>query len=307
MKKIVERHHKKQSFFYCLANKSLLATQFGLPQNFFRSKYKEQLIYSFFEISKKDGSSREINNPKYDLKVLQRKILNYMNRIYKPDWLMSGRKTISYIDNGRKHLGSNYVITIDIKKIYSNCKRNNVYNMFKDVFKMTPDIASIMADLTTFEGAVPTGAPTSQVIAFWTYQDAFEKINEIAQQYDCIFSLYVDDMTFSSLGEIPTQLLLEVDKELKLVGLSIKWKKVKRFGINHCKLITGVVLDEAKQMRIPNALRLSIIQGVKKLSNKELSQEERLRLIKSLKGKINSARNIEPEIFPEIHRKISSI
>ncbi len=63
---------------------------------------------------------------------------------------------------------------------------------------MSEDIAGLMTDLVSFGKCLPTGAPTSQIMAYWTYNKTFDEMVNIANKYNSIFTLYVDDMTFSS-------------------------------------------------------------------------------------------------------------
>ncbi len=279
----------------------------GLDRYFFQKKYLKILHYRHFNIRKKDGKYREIKDPIPNLKRLQRKLLVHFNRIIKPDWLISGRRGKSYIDNAIYHQEAKAIITLDIKDFYNNCRRSMVYNMFLSKFHMSPDVAGVMTDIVIDNNCIPTGAPTSQIIAFYAYEDVFREINKIALDMGCTFSLYVDDMTFSSRRSISRDLLLKVQALLRNVGLSIKWKKAKRYEGSKSKLITGVVLDSTGKIRVPNTLRKKIIIGIKRIRREEISEIERIKEISSLKGRLNSARRIEPEVFGGITKETRRI
>jgi hypothetical protein len=94
---------------------------------------------------------------------------------------------------------------------------------------------------------------------------------------------------------------------LRNVGLSIKWKKAKRYEGSKSKLITGVVLDSTGKIRVPNTLRKKIIIGIKRIRREEISEIERIKEISSLKGRLNSARRIEPEVFGGITKETRRI
>ena len=68
--------------------------------------------------------------------------------------------------------------------------------MFRDLFLMEDDIATIMTNLVMHGNVLPTGAPSSQLIAYWAYQDMFSEINEYAIENNYKFSLYVDDICY---------------------------------------------------------------------------------------------------------------
>lgn len=92
---------------------------------------------------------------------------------------------------------------------------------------------------------MPTGTPTSQLVAYWAYRDAFMQIDAIARKHGCIFSLYVDDMTFSSPQKIPIETLLqELSNVLRPVGHRIKYSKIMYYQKGMAKLITGAIIDK---------------------------------------------------------------
>jgi hypothetical protein len=176
---------------------------------------------------------RQITAPKYALKCVQRRILNLIQYIERPEWVIAGTKEKCYIDNGKFHLNSNYVLTVDIKKFNDNCQREYVYRFFRDKMLNSPDVAKILTDIVTYEKGIPTGCPTSQLIAYYAYEDMFAGIKKIADNHGCLFSLYVDDMTFSSENPFDTNTLKrKVDIELRRYHHKPKYKKIKYYSKN---------------------------------------------------------------------------
>ncbi|MDA8223586.1 reverse transcriptase family protein [Desulfosporosinus sp.] len=304
----VSSYKLEKSFFYRLRNRRRLAKFLGLAPSFFNTPtYKKEIIfYRTFYIIKRDGKKRIINNPGKTLKAIQKIILKYLSRIETPKWLISGKRGKSYVDNGIFHKESYYVNTADIKTFYDNCKTNDVYKMFLNTFKMSPDLAGIMTDLVTDKGCLPTGSPVSQLIAYWTYNDIFKNVADIASKNDTIFSLYVDDMTFSSNKSISKIMLFEMGEQLKSVNLEVKKAKNKIYLKNQCKLITGVAIDSNKIIRVPNKLRKAIIED-RKLLNNIVNVEEQKKKVRSLIGRIRSAQQIEPNIFNGIFNEVKSL
>lgn len=139
--------------------------------------------YHKFEIDKKHSNERrEITAPDKILKAIQRRILYLLHRVIRPEWLISGEKQKCYIDNGKAHLDGKYVLTIDIKKFYDNCTRGPVYQFFVQKLKTSPDVAKKLTDIITYNGGIPTGCPTSQIMAFYAYSDMFSEIADLAKQ-----------------------------------------------------------------------------------------------------------------------------
>ena len=268
--------------------------------------------YHKFEIDKKHSDEkREITAPDKTLKAIQRRILYLLQRVIRPEWLISGEKQKCYIDNGKAHLNGKYVLTIDIKKFYDNCTREPVYQFFVQKLETSPDVAEILTNIITYNGGIPTGCPTSQIMAFYAYSDMFSEIFDLAKQHGCKFTLYVDDMTFSSKEPFSShQLSQMIDRVLRKYGHKPKYPKVKYYGPSDYKPITGTVVTPEHSLAVPNGLQKTIydaFQTVKPLIGVETCSEEDARQILSLKGQIQAACNIEDGKFPEIRRLTNQI
>lgn len=268
--------------------------------------------YHKFEIDKKHSQEkREITAPDKTLKAVQRRILCLLQRVIRPDWLISGEKQKCYIDNGKAHLDGRYVLTVDIKKFYDNCTREPVYQFFVQKMKTSPDVAEILTNITTYNGGIPTGCPTSQIMAFYAYADMFSEIYNLAKKCGCKFTLYVDDMTFSSKEPFsPNRLRQMVDCVLRKYGHKPKYPKVKYYGPSDYKPITGTIVTPKQSLVVPNGLQETIyntFQAVKPFIGAETCSEEEAKRILSLKGQIQAARNIEQGKFPEISRLTNQI
>jgi hypothetical protein len=256
--------------------------------------------YHSFNQEKTDGDKRKITAPNDKLKKVQRRILTLLTPINRPEWLMAGERGKSYIDNAMRHCKSDYFLTIDIRKFYDNCKRENIYRFIVDSLQTSNDVAGKLTDLMTMEGGIPTGAPTSQLMAYYAYSDMFNKIADEATRQGCRFSLYVDDMTFSSNVPFdPKKLANNIDIILRRYGHKPKYKKVKYYSRGKIKIITGVGITADHRLTVPNKRRHDIVKNYKvlKTSSENIQAE-----LPSLKGKLNSALQIEAEIFPEIRK-----
>ena len=240
-------------------------------------------------------SGRIIQDPNLALKLIHKKLANLLAHIIPPDYLHSGVKTKSYVTNATTHKQTpQFVLKMDIHKFYQSCQKEFIFKAFKYDFKMPDNIAWLMADLVSYNGFIPTGSPVSQLIAFYAYKKTFNEISLLAKRHYMNFSLYVDDLSFSSTTEIPKNFESLVYQELKKVDLPIKSKKTKRYSKpKQYKIITGCAISPDGTLKVPNKLRKEIIDDCKKLHSQGLSDAE----AKSLKGKIQAARQIEPDFF----------
>ena len=270
-----------------------------------------QSLYQYyeFEINKKHSAEkRNITAPNCDLKQIQKRILHLLSRIERPSWLYSGERGKSYIDNGKAHLNSKYLLTMDIKSFYDNCTRDPVYRFFRHKLQTSPDIAKILTDIVTYKGGIPTGCPTSQLIAFYAYEDMFFLIADIAKSYHCTFSLYVDDMTFSSIDYFnPHHLQQKIDIILRKYGHRPKYKKINFYTAKDAKPVTGTIITPTHILVPPNTLQHSIYSDFKTFkqfrNHSNLSSKEK-ELLNTLKGRIQAAQNIQSDIFPGLSRQV---
>ena len=265
------------------------------------------ITYHAFETEKKGtDEKRAITAPDKQLKIIQRRVLYLLRYMKRPHWLISSEKGKSYIDNGKAHLNGRYALTIDIRKFYDNCGREAVYSFFSNKLRTSPDVSKLLTDIVTYNGRIPTGCPTSQIIAYYAYEDMFEEIAKIASAFGCTFTLFVDDMTFSSEGAFDKDKLGSlIDCALRKYGHKPKYKKVRYYPKSASKPVTGTIITPDNRLEIPNNLQEKIYNGFQDLKRymgdaTNLSGHEKK--IDVLKGRIQAARNIDSDRFPEIRR-----
>jgi Reverse transcriptase (RNA-dependent DNA polymerase) len=235
---------------------------------------------------------RWIQEPIGWLRSVHDQIRCLLNRIETPDYLYS-RKGRSYVDNAKQHVGWHPVIKTDIAKFYPSTTRDMVFKLFHDVFKCARDIASRLADICCFEQKqLPTGSPLSGVLAYLANQKMFDKIDELAVGSGCSHSVYVDDITLSGVAA-NKKLLQQVHSVIFKHGMSAKLDKARSYDACETKKVTGVILV-GTEVRLPNSQYKKIADERRLLAN--CSNDEYESLEKKLKGRIQAARQIVPDI-----------
>ncbi len=79
--------------------------------------------------------------------------------------------------------------------------------------------------MCTYRGHIPTGAPTSSILAFLAHKELFDEIATYMAKRDITFTLYVDDITLSAKHGITGEEILFIKSILKRHNLEIKPKK----------------------------------------------------------------------------------
>lgn len=246
----------------------------------------------------KDGSyrtwvndrGREIQHPLGWLGDVHGRIALHLSKIETPDYVHS-KKGCSYVTNAIQHKGYHPVVKTDIFSFYSSTSRQMVKNMFVQQFKCAKDIAGILADICCYQKKhLPTGSAISGYIAFFANKYLFDAVNEIAKEKECLFTLYVDDLTIS--GNAATKSLInDVRNEIKRHGLSTKRKKTQTFSSHSAKTITGVVI-KGNQCLLPNQRHKNIDDTRIAIQNSsDVMKKEQLK--KSLNGRLLEARRIK--------------
>ena len=292
-----------QSPIYKLSSKRKLATILQVEYASLLHS-KDWINYTVSEIEKGSGGFRTIYDPCRKLKQVQRRIKNLLSRISFPNWVFSGRKGVCHVDNGKHHEHSVYFIQSDLHAFYDSCSRERVYRLFKDRFKCSSDVSALLSDLTTLtlqDGStvIPTGSPCAQLVAFFAYQDMFNELHNLARNHGCKFSLYVDDLTFSSKMPFsnPAVFKKKLLQIVKRYGHSLSLSKTAYRGADETKIVTGVAITKEGVSAIPNKLRYKIVQGTAQSCAGDTSTAL------STLGRISSARMIEPSSFPEAERQ----
>lgn len=206
------------------------------------SSYRRQ------ELPKKDGGVRVTYSVAKPLKAIQKRILHcILRKADMPDYLLGGRPGRSYLDNVQYHCGAKVLFGEDVSSFYPSIKRVRVHSIFQHLFHFPPEVAECLADLCTYQGEVPQGAPPSgdlANLALWRREPGLvARFEEKGFRY----SRYVDDVYVSAPRLISSQdktwIVGEILALLKLEGFQVKRTKhelatsrsamrVHRVGIN---------------------------------------------------------------------------
>lgn len=302
---MIKRISITKSPLYKLSSKSKLAKILGCNTQFlhnFRSSTKQ---YKLFSLPKPENKEkRPVEDPKPYIKNIHSRLKQLMAIIEVPDYLKSGVKGKSHIDNAKVHLGHPYCVTLDIKGFFQAGRKTFLYHMFRTTFKMVDDIAWVLADILTInkggaDSYFPTGSPSSQLLIFWCYKQTFDDIENFCASNGITFSLYVDDMTFSSGRPIPKSFIKRIKNRLEHIKLCINVNKTKFYGAHDAKVITGCAITK-NGLQVKNKKRHDIIKLIKYSDINNMSALE----IRPVLGKITSQQQITPGFMTPTRQKL---
>jgi hypothetical protein len=147
----------------------------------------------------KNGKPRDVYDATRQLKTLQETInKNILRRVTYPSYLHGGLKGKDYISDCRLHVKAKVAITEDISKFFPSIQRDDVKKIWQFFFHFAPEVAELLAKLTTREGVIPQGAKTSGFIANLLFWEEEPELVANFSEKNLRYSRFVDDITISS-------------------------------------------------------------------------------------------------------------
>lgn len=162
-------------------------------------------LYSSFEIHKKSGGIRKINAPSEDLSDIQRKLAeslyeHNMKQKRKNNISHAFEKNKSIITNAKIHRNKRYVLNIDLEDFFESFHFGRVRGFFNknNNFLLPIEVATVIAQITCYQGKLPQGAPSSPVITNLICEILDHRISKVAKKFKLNYTRYADDLTFST-------------------------------------------------------------------------------------------------------------
>jgi RNA-directed DNA polymerase len=215
--------------------------------------------YTTFTIPKKSGESRIIHTPVTPLKIIQKKLNQVLRCVYQPKASTHGFAVgRSIITNASQHLRQRYILNLDIKDFFPSINFGRVRGLYMALpYRCTEEVATVLAQICCYENQLPQGAPTSPIVSNMICASLDSQLQKLAKKYQCIYTRYADDITFStSKPKFPPQLSYFSDKLEKLVigdeleqiieknGFSINESKTRLKTRYKRQEVTGITVNE---------------------------------------------------------------
>lgn len=154
--------------------------------------------------------------------------------------------------NAYKHKNKKAVLNIDLKDFFNTITFNRIVGYFckNEHFLLDKKVAIIIAQIATFrdsstkEGYLPQGSPCSPIISNLIGGILDNRLNDLSKRYNCTYSRYADDLTFSTnISIFPSELY---DTENDSIGKKLsKIIKDSWFEINTSK--TRLTFEKNRQ------------------------------------------------------------
>ncbi|MEN4725735.1 reverse transcriptase family protein [Erwinia amylovora] len=263
-------------------------------------------------IKKKNGGERIVYAPNKMLKSLLRKInQKIFTKINYPDYLFGSipdrENPRDYILCAEQHCKAKVLIKIDIENFFPTMREEYVYSIFNKLLKCSEEVSAILTKLTTFDGYVPQGAPTSTYLANLYFFDSEPKKVQHLRNNGFRYTRLIDDITISRatkegswkyvesyIGEFITQKHLSINKDKTI---SISSSSPQQFKVHSLSI-------EGEKPKFPKVERLKIKDHVHRVVKTGYGKDnERMKksfhdLYFSVRGKITKLKRVDCSDYP---------
>lgn len=238
--------------------------------------------YHSFFIPKKSGGKREITAPSRSLKFVQQTILHgFLKKEYEPmdichshvarqhGWI-SGRTIVS---NALAHLGMRSddddidpndrdlidcrvprtLFGVDVQNAYPSISEYDVFQVYDELVDGSWASKVMLTWLSTWNGCLPQGAPTSGLLLNFVYRGLDTELQE-AFSGDEVVTRYVDDIAVTSTNKgISTKVQQMLIDLVQSFGFKINMAKNCHWQTGqHVLRVTGINLDpEEHRIALP--------------------------------------------------------
>ncbi len=276
----------------------------------------ESPVYNLFSVPKRNGKLRWIEDPDKPLKTVQGILNDYLQAVYflgRTDaafgFLIGVKKDKdprNIITNAERHLGMPHLLNADMKDFFHTVKAAAVFRIFTESpFEFSTELAELLTGLTTHQGRLPMGAPTSPVLSNFAAIGLDNKLQQLADWGSWRYTRFADDMSFSSETAISVQDIHKIRDIVESFDFMLNDEKLKSFGPDDEKTVTGLVV--ADKVRLPTEYIPKLQREIDKLNSVVDAQYQmgwkKSRWVEKYKqqvtGRVNFATYVMGEDLPE--------
>ncbi len=292
-----------------------LCDELELPSQFvldLANSAEDEKRYHSYKRLKKSGGVRYINASLGSLKRLQRSIHErILSRHKMPEHLHGGIKGRSIATNAQAHVGKKLVVNIDLTEFFSTIKFAVVKQIYMSDLHFDEATATVLAQVSTFKGTLPTGAPTSSALANLAglaVDDAvLSTLTKKIERTEFGYSRYVDDITISGDDRI-VEILPDIFEAVKSAGFTCNDKKTRILRRSTRQWVTGVVVN--KKLNPPKNIVRKIRQYLYYMHRWGVEEHcethgiNPYRFMRQITGYIAYVRLTQPELADEFLRSL---
>ncbi len=174
----------------------------GIPYSQLKHIIYPRPPYKHFNITKRNGNPRHISEPRKRLKLIQERILSFLEARSSPlkpaiHGFVAKR---SIVTNALAHCTpkNHHILNLDLDNFFPSITFYRVRGVLrKKPFNFSHQVATVIAHACTVDGRLPQGAPTSPFLSNLVCRTMDRDLTDLARQNLARYTRYADDITFS--------------------------------------------------------------------------------------------------------------
>jgi hypothetical protein len=259
-------------------------------------------------IRKDDGSERYIYDLNQPLKKLHQRLNEcFLKRCLYPSYIRGSIKGGDHIAS--LHCRKAIVIKLDVTNFFPSITIHKVHAIWEHFFGFASEVSEILAGICCYKGALVQGAPVSSYLAnlfFWQHEPY------VVSQFhndDFAYGRYVDDVVVSTNSRKTKAEKSAAIQRIKAMmvneGVVAKGRKTKVMNASKPQVVHNLNVNASKPS-MPKPERKNLRAEVDQLNKlvKTLSPEERLKRVRSIKGKLYNMRRTNPNAASKLLKQL---
>lgn len=213
--------------------------------------------YIVHRIPKHSGGVRVLHEPKPELKVLQKRVLRWLQA----RGLNGGKRSHAFergrsiATHARLHVGKRVIVRLDLKDFFGSTTGAMIHDaLVKD--GLSAEQAQEIVEMCCLDGSLPTGAPASPLLANVAAKRMDLRLSALAASRKVTYSRYADDLTFSSNETDLNHIIPAVDAIIADCGYMLNRKKTLVMRSGRRQLVTGLVVN--RELNAPREARRNL-------------------------------------------------
>ena len=203
--------------------------------------------YRSFTVPKRSGGSRTIDAPEDRLKLIQRRILYRVLGGLRAHRCAHGfERGRSIVTNARPHTNMRVVIGLDLRDFFPTTDARRVQRYLRFI-GWSRAAAREIVRLTTWQGGLPQGAPTSPRLSNLVNYRLDARLDGLARSFGGHYTRYADDITIS-LSEDRHEQVFTVTRVARSIVRDFGYEVNERKGgvrrRHQRQQVTGLVVNE---------------------------------------------------------------
>lgn len=273
-------------------------------------------LYTEFRIPKRSGGYRILDAPNYELKELQREILNFLSKDCKT---LPHNAAHAFVKNRNcktamqvhQRNNSRWFLKLDIKDFFNNCDEKKLKAKLKHIYPLTfftTRQISLIVNACTLAHRLPQGAPTSPILSN-LYMLDFDHMLTKQLGTDYVYTRYADDILISSRVKFHyTNIVNIVAAYLTDEGMNLNHTKTRFGSSNGSNWNLGIMYNKDLDITVGYRNKHLIKNKIHNLFT-NIPEENTpefgvwLSSVRSLQGTLAYYKHIEPEYFNNLLQK----